>query len=139
MPDPHPLCPPLASERAPSPPKPPPGFAWTRRAESDGSIRIVLAGELDLAVRPPFEAALADAQTDSERVLLDVGALTLIDCANLFVIFGAAARSRREGTVLILLSPRGQVRCILDLIGAPPGVAIVDYDELAVGGSKLAA
>jgi anti-anti-sigma factor len=110
-------------------------FTWTRLAESGGSIRLVLAGELDLAERPPFASALADAQTDSDRVLLDLGALTLIDCANLFVVFSAARRSRREGAALILLSPRGQVRRVFDLLGAPPGVATLEPGDLP--GSEL--
>lgn len=83
--------------------------------------------------------ALADAQTDSDRVLLDLAALTLIDCAALFVSFTAAARSRREDAVLILLTPRGQVRRVLDLVGAPTGVAILDHDDLPGKGARLAA
>lgn len=121
MSDPHHLV--LASPRTLSP------FTCTRRTE-DGSIRLILAGELDLAVRPFFETALADAQTDAERVLLDLRALTLIDCANLFLIFTAAERSHREEWVLTLLSPRGQVRRVLDLVGVPRGSAVSDHEEL---------
>lgn len=123
MPDLPPPRPPTSGRPVVFPPEPPPGFTSTRRAES-GSIRLILAGELDLTSRPSFETAVADAQTDSDRVVLDLGALTLIDCANLFVIFSAAERGRREGAVLILLSPRGQVRRVLDLLGAPRGAAV---------------
>lgn len=129
MPDLRLTCPPPPAKRALSPPAPPSGFTSTRRAES-GSIRLILAGELDLAFRPAFETAVADAQTDSDRVLLDMRALTLIDCANLAVVFNAAERSRRDESVLILLSPRDQVRRVLDLLGAPPGAAVLDHEEL---------
>lgn len=129
MPDLHRPCPPSAAKRVLSPPDPPSGFTWTRRAAS-GSIRLILAGELDLAFRPSFEAAMADAQTDSDRVLLDLRALTLIDCANLAVVFSAAERSRLDESVLVLLDPRGQVRRVLDLLGAPPGAAVLDHDDL---------
>ncbi|HET8813546.1 MAG TPA: STAS domain-containing protein [Solirubrobacterales bacterium] len=100
-------------------------------------IRLILAGELDLAFRPTFETAVADAQTDSGRLLLDLRALTLIDCANLAVVFSAAKRSRHDGSVLILLSPRGQVRRVLDLLGAPPGAAVLDPEELPSRGSQV--
>lgn len=125
----------------PLPPLPvlPIGFSWTRRAERPDSVRLVLAGELDLAARPIFEAALGGAQTDSYRVLLDLGALTLIDCASLRVVFAAAARSRGEGAVLILLSMRGQVRRLIDLVGAPRGVVILEQEDLSALAAGVAA
>jgi anti-anti-sigma factor len=104
---------------------PPPFFLSSRRAETGGAIRLVLAGELDLAARPEFKAALDAAQADSDRVLLDLSALTLIDCAALSTIFTAAERGRREKAVLIMLGPRGQVRRVLDLVGLPPGVSVL--------------
>jgi anti-anti-sigma factor len=99
-------------------------------------IRLILAGELDLTFRPTFETAVAEAQADSDRVLLDLRALTLIDCANLAVIFGAVERGRRDGSVLLLGSPRGQVRRVLDLLGAPPGVAVLDHEERLSRGAE---
>ena len=114
-----------------SPPAPPPRmFISTRRAEPGGSICLIVAGELDLAALSPFESALEEAQAHSDRVLLDLGALTLIDCAGLAGLFAAARRARRERAELILVGPRGQVRRILDLVGAPPGVTVLDRDDL---------
>ncbi|HEY6730899.1 MAG TPA: STAS domain-containing protein [Solirubrobacterales bacterium] len=104
-------------------------FSCTRRAESGGSIRLVLAGELDLSVCAQFEQALSDAQADAMRVVLDLRALTLIDCASLSIIFDAAVETRRTGSVLILLDPRGQVRRVLDLTGAPNGVAVLERSD----------
>lgn len=124
----------LASPRGPGL-APPPLFTCTRRAEGRGTIRLVLAGELDLSTRPCFDQALRDAQADAGRVVLDLRALTLIDCASLSVIFDAAVEARRGDTVLILLDPRGQVRRVLDLTGAPDGVAVLergDVEALAV-------
>jgi len=68
---------------------PPFRFSCSRRAESGGSVRLFLAGELDLATLLDFQAELDHAQSDSDRVLLDLRALTLIDCAALSTLFAA--------------------------------------------------
>jgi len=108
---------------------PPPLFSCTRRAEGGNSIHLVLAGELDLCARAHFEQALKDAQADASRVVLDLQALTLIDCAALSVLFAAGVEARRHDAVLILLDPRGQVRRVLDLTGAPDGVAVLERSD----------
>jgi anti-anti-sigma factor len=108
---------------------PPPLFSCTRRAEDGNSIRLVLAGELDLCARTHFQQALQDAQSDASRVVLDLQALTLIDCASLSVVFEAALETRRRDAVLILLDPRGQVRRVLDLTGAPEGVTVLERSD----------
>lgn len=109
---------------------PPPLFSCARRAESPDTIRLVLAGELDLCAREHFKQALADAQADADRVILDLQALTLIDCASLSVVFDAAVGARRRDTVLTMLDPRGQVRRVLDLTGAPEGVALLSRSDV---------
>jgi cytochrome oxidase Cu insertion factor (SCO1/SenC/PrrC family) len=52
-----------------------------------------------------------------------------IDCASLSVVFDAAVEARRHDAVLILLDPRGQVRRMLDLTGAPDGVAVLERSD----------
>ena len=108
---------------------PPPLFSCTRRAEGRTSIRLILAGELDLSARAHFAQALKDAQADAARVILDLQALTLIDCASLSVVFDAALEARRRDAILILLEPRGQVRRVLDLTGTPEGVAVLERSD----------
>jgi anti-anti-sigma factor len=108
----------------------PPLFTSIRRAESGGSIRLIVAGELDLAARDRFDADLAEAQDHSDRVLIDLRALTFIDCACLATLFVAAGHAQREGAALILVGPLVQVRRLLDLIGSPPGVAVLDHGDL---------
>jgi anti-anti-sigma factor len=110
--------------------KPPPLFTSSNRAEPGGSIRLLLAGELDLAVRDRFDADLAQAQDHSDRVLIDLGALTFIDCACLASLFAAGRRAGHEHAVLIFLGPLGQVRRLLDLVGAPTEVSVLDHGDL---------
>lgn len=107
---------------------PPPLFSCSRRAEGD-SIRLVLAGELDLSAHAHFEQSLKNALSDADRVILDLQALTLIDCASLSVIYNGAIEARRRDAILIMLDPRGQVRRVLDLVGAPEGVAVLDRSD----------
>lgn len=122
---------PPASLTSPSGPAlvPPSLFTCTLRVEGRGTIRLVLAGELDLSFRAHFQQALTDAQADASRVILDLQALTLIDCASLSVVFDAAVEARRRDAVLILLDPRGQVRRVLDLTGAPDGAAVLERGD----------
>jgi anti-anti-sigma factor len=110
-------------------PAPPSLFSCARRAEGRNSIRLILVGELDLSACTHFEQALRDAQADASRVTLDLRAVTLIDCASLSVIFDAAVEARRHDAILILLDPRGQVRRMLDLTGAPEGVVVLDRSD----------
>ena len=110
--------------------RPPPAFMSSRRAETGGSIRLIVAGELDLAARHNFMSALAEAQDHSDRVLLDLRALSFIDCACIAGLFAAARRGRPERSALVLVSPRGQVRRVLELVGSPPGVAVLDHVDL---------
>lgn len=111
-----------------------PAFCATRRAEGSDSIQLILAGELDLSSRSLFEADLDDAQGDCPRVTLDLLALSFIDCACLAVLFAAAARARRDQHRLILLDARGQVRRILNLVGAPTGVAVLERTDVGPPG-----
>jgi anti-anti-sigma factor len=114
-------------------------FSCSRRAESGTLIRLILAGELDLAGSTEFRKALDGAQEDSDRVLLDLRTLTLIDCAGLSTLFAAAGHARLESTALILMNPHGQVRRLLDLVGAPPDAMVLDDDGLPDTPSAVAA
>lgn len=114
---------------SPTVPSLPPGFGLTRRAEGRDSIQLVLAGELDLSSRSHFEGDLSDTQGDAARVTLDLLALSFIDCSCLAVVFEAATRAREDHHHLILLDARGQVRRILDLVGAPTGVAVLERSD----------
>lgn len=135
MPNPFASPPPSAIA---SPSVPPPLFSCSRRAEGGSRVRLVLAGELDLAFRTHFEQELRDAVSEAVRVILDLRALTLIDCASLSVIFDAAVEVRRTDAVLVLLEPRGQVRRVLDLTGAPDGVAVLEQADIEqVAGEAL--
>jgi anti-anti-sigma factor len=118
---------------------PPHPFTCNRRAESGSSIHLLLSGELDLSGETRFRAALESAQEDADRVLLELATLRLIDCSGLAVLFGGARRADREGAALVLMHPCGQVRRLLDLVGAPAGVTVIAQEALPAIREKAAA
>jgi anti-anti-sigma factor len=67
----------------------------TRTRPADGTTRIRLTGELDLATVPLLDAALA-ARGHAAAVTLDLSELEFADCAALGCILEWIARSRRE-------------------------------------------
>lgn len=134
-----PFRPKSTGQPSPMAERPPKLFMSTRRAEPGGTIRLILAGELDLAANPHFRATLDAAQADADLVTLDLSALTLIDCAGLGTIYAAAARARNEGAMVVLLEPCGHVRRLLDLVGGPPGVCVLDRSDLPERATPVAA
>lgn len=118
---------------------PPYPFTCSRRAEGGSSIRLLLSGELDLAGEIRFRAALESAQEDADRVLLELATLRLIDCSGLAVLFAGGRRADREGAVLVLMHPCGQVRRLLDLVGAPAGATVVAPEPLPATEERAAA
>lgn len=82
------------------------GAAWVR-----------VAGELDLATSPQLAAALQEAQFGASTVVLDLRALTFIDSAGARAIAAAAARARRDGGRLMVVSGAREVDRLLTLTG----------------------
>jgi anti-sigma B factor antagonist len=82
----------------------------------DGSARIELAGELDLATGPDLERALeaqlSQAVTD---IVLDLRGVTFIDSSGLRVVLVASRSAAHEGRRLIVVPGDGQVLRVIRL------------------------
>jgi anti-anti-sigma factor len=82
--------------------------------------RIELAGELDLATAPnlndEFERAAA---CGPHEVVLDLSALTFIDCAGLRAVFNFSDRARALGWRLRVVRPPAQLARIFGLAALP--------------------
>ena len=102
-----------------------------------GAAWMHVAGELDLATVPQFEAALHAAQIKAWTVVVDLRALTFIDCLGAHAIADAAARARQEGRRLMVVRGGRQVNKVLTLTGAAAGLEIFDLEPPA-GGLKRA-
>ncbi len=98
-----------------------------------GAAWVHVAGELDLATVPQFEAALHAAQIKAWTVVLDLRALAFVDCLGAHAIADAAARARQDGRRLMVVRGGRQVNKVLTLTGAAAGLEIFDLEPPAGG------
>jgi anti-anti-sigma factor len=78
----------------------PPDFTCSRHDAGEGTVRVVVSGELDLATSAALDDALSDALP---RTILDLRGLTFIDCSSLSVLVSASERARAAGGGLRLV------------------------------------
>jgi anti-anti-sigma factor len=101
--------------------KPRQHFTITRERRRDDStdrvrIRLVLAGEFDLAARDELESALASALRAGD-VVVDMGEVTFLDCSGVGVLTRGLSQAWREGRGLRVVNAAGSVRHMLELTG----------------------
>jgi len=73
-----------------------------------GRVRVTLGGELDLFSRPALAHALDRAERSGKDVIVDLSALSFMDCAGL-----ALVRRAQERTDAALVAPRGGAALML--------------------------
>ena len=103
-------------------------FRCTLRESGRNASWIRVAGELDLATAPQLERALCEAKVRARSVVLDLRALTFMDCAGVGVIVRSNQRAKRMGRRLVLVRGPAQVHCLFALSGTADGLEIVDLD-----------
>ena len=82
----------------------------------DDTVTVMVAGELDLATAPLLADHL-DAVADGTAVVLDLGALTLLDSTGVALLLGATRRAAHEGRPLRITGTPPNARRVLDLCG----------------------
>ena len=75
----------------------PADFACMRIDGDDGTVRLAVSGELDLATEDELDRALSAAQAVARLVTLDLRRLVFMDCRGLAVLVAAAARAKASG------------------------------------------
>ena len=83
-------------------------------AQVNGTGELVLAGEIDLLTAPELRSALGRLHG---RVTVDVAAVTFLDSTGIGVLAGQWNRLREHGGDLMLRSPQGIVRRVLEIAG----------------------
>jgi len=86
------------------------------RQQSDGTLRIVIRGELDMETGPRAEEALRQAEADAPPVLvLDLREVSFFDSTGLQLVLDADVRAREEGRTFVVVPGDGEPRRILEL------------------------
>lgn len=88
--------------------------------ESDGEhVRVVTAGELDLATSPQLEQEMrAILARGARQVTIDLAKITFVDSSGLRVLISLAELARQDNWVLSLIRPSEQARAVFRISGA---------------------
>jgi anti-anti-sigma factor len=93
----------------------------------DGTVRLVLAGELDLNTAAWLGERIRRVEADRpETLVLDLRGLGFMDSSGLRELFAAQRRAHREGRRLILVKGSRPIDRVLELVRAEAAVEIVD-------------
>jgi anti-anti-sigma factor len=82
-----------------------------------GVARLALAGELDLACVPRFEALVASAFVMADRCLIDLGELEFVDSSGIRALIRARRRAAESGAMLELANATPAIARVLTQAG----------------------
>jgi anti-anti-sigma factor len=96
-------------------------FLLEERFERDGALRLMLIGELDVAVIDHLSTRLRELRKEGYPVRLDLTELQFIDSSGIQEIIRGVTEARRNGWELDVDGPMtDQVARTVDLVGARP-------------------
>ena len=105
--------------------------------ESDGVVRLVLSGELDLSSATQVEEVLKDIEeTEPRLIVLDLRELTFMDSTGLRVMVSADARARDAARRLAIVQGPEAVHRVFRITGLDDHLEIVETPEAAVSESS---
>lgn len=94
-------------------------LALTRSSTSNGTVRLVASGEIDICnvdrVRATIESILSEPATRS--LTLDLTDLRYIDSAGVSALIFGLRVGQRYGTAFSVVNPRGEVLRVLRILG----------------------
>jgi anti-anti-sigma factor len=94
-----------------------PWFFCLRHPVANGSIRVAMVGELDLATAARAGRAIRRAQGDAAEVICDLADLSFVDVCGLHVLLDASGYARRTGARLIFVGLPASIRRHLAMLG----------------------
>lgn len=101
--------------------------------QDDGSLRLVLTGELDISSAAKVEEELSRLEADRPAlILLDLRGLEFMDSSGLRTIVSADSRAREEGRRLAIVRGPAAVQRIFDVTRLDERLDIVDDPAQAV-------
>ena len=96
----------------------PAGFDIERRSDADGTARLILRGELDLATRGDLREALLAEQRAGTAVIVVLDQLDYLDSAGIGELVRASRSASRGGRRFAVTPGTGNVRRVLWISGA---------------------
>lgn len=86
------------------------------RQQSNGRLRVIVHGELDMETGPRAEEELRRAEeTRPPELVLDLREVTFFDSTGLQLVLDADVRAREEGRTFIVAVGDGEPRRVLEL------------------------
>jgi anti-sigma B factor antagonist len=85
--------------------------------DPDGTARLVVDGELDLAAVPALRGALTALRRDGRSTILDLRRVTFMDSSGLRVLIEAGSQRAAGWGVSLVLPDDGPVRRVIELSG----------------------
>src|SRR6187399_1981851 len=86
------------------------------RQQSNGRVRVIVHGELDMETGPRAEEEIRRAEGDKPDVLvLDLREVSFFDSTGLQLVLDADVRAREEGRTFIVALGNGEPRRVLEL------------------------
>ena len=93
-------------------------------SEAGGTAIVTVTGELDLVTVPEVEALVAPV-APSDRLVLDLRAVSFMDSVGVRLLMVLDIRARAEGWTLVVARSPGPVGRLLELCRMPDRVAVV--------------
>jgi anti-sigma B factor antagonist len=86
------------------------------RHDEEESVRLVVAGELDMGTGPRLHEAIERVHASAPaRLVLDLRDVTFFDSTGLQIVLDADVRCREAGRDLLVLPGTGEARRVLEL------------------------
>jgi anti-anti-sigma factor len=98
---------------------------------ADGLVRVIAAGELDLATAPFLERSLEEARTRSRQIVLDMRSVSFCDSTGVHLLVHATRQARDEGRRLVIIRGPGQLKRLFAITGVDRQLEIVEGAALA--------
>lgn len=104
--------------------------AFKSKTESgDGTCRVQLIGELDLAAYEEVDSLLAEIQVPGAQVELDLRPLTFMDSSGIRAVFRAQARATETAGRLALIRGSETVMRVLRVAGVEANLEFANPDH----------
>jgi anti-sigma B factor antagonist len=92
----------------------------------DGTLRLALSGEFDIAGVEKFETALSEAGGEHRELVIDLSGLSFIDSSGIRAILVADRSLRERGVPVKVVKPGPLVHRVFELSGLDRELVMVD-------------